>query len=79
MPRPKPTDRPRAGAAPTGYPERLLTVDELAVLLQIQPNTVRAWAGAGRIRSYKFGHRTLRFRASEVLDAFAAPAGRAPS
>jgi excisionase family DNA binding protein len=78
MPRTQPTDRLRAGAATPGYPERLLTADELAALLQIQPNTVRAWAGEGRIKSYKFGHRTLRFRASEVLDAFAAPAGRAP-
>jgi excisionase family DNA binding protein len=66
---------PPAAPAKPGYPERLLTVEELAGTLRVQPTTVRAWAGAGRIRSYKFGHRTLRFRLSEVLEAFAGGGG----
>ena len=45
--------------------ERLLTVDEVAEILQINPMTVRNKALSGEIPSYKVG-RCRRFRRSEL-------------
>jgi excisionase family DNA binding protein len=46
--------------------ERLLTVDEIAKLLNVGDETVRKFVANG-MPAYKFGHRTLRFDKARVL------------
>lgn len=45
---------------------RLMTVDEIAVSLNVGDDKVRAFVQAG-MPAYKFGHRTLRFDLSRVV------------
>ena len=52
-------------AAPTPALEPLLTVDEVAGLLRLQPSTVRAYAERGSLPSVTVGNR-LRFKPSDV-------------
>jgi excisionase family DNA binding protein len=51
--------------APTS-PERLLRVDEVAAVLGIDPRTVKRLARAGELRRVVLGHRTTRYRASDL-------------
>lgn len=45
----------------------LLTVEEVAILLNIHVSTVRRWARSALIKSYKIGSRgTLRFDLADV-------------
>jgi excisionase family DNA binding protein len=60
-------------------PERLLTVDEVAAWLNINPNTLRHWRHVHRgPRSLSVGGR-VRYRPSEVEEWLEAGAKRAPS
>jgi PTS system nitrogen regulatory IIA component len=45
--------------------ERLLTIDEVAVFLHMNPMTVYAWVKDGRIPAFKIG-RVWRFRKTEI-------------
>ena len=41
----------------TEFPQKMLTVREVARLLSIHINTVRHWADIGQLPSYRFGSR----------------------
>jgi len=45
----------------------LLTVSELATALNVPTSTVHRWTSEKSIPFYKLGHRTVRYRLSEVL------------
>jgi excisionase family DNA binding protein len=45
--------------------EDLLTSDEVAYLLKIQPYTVREWAKEGRLKGRKYG-RMWRFKREDI-------------
>ena len=49
--------------------KRLLTPEDVAERLGVQPATVRAWARDGRIESFKISGRLMRFLPAAV-DAF---------
>ncbi|MEE9248528.1 MAG: helix-turn-helix domain-containing protein [Dehalococcoidia bacterium] len=54
-------------SAPTGRGEQMLTVNEVARLLRVHPNSVRRWANQGLIRAYRIGVRgDRRFRPDDV-------------
>lgn len=48
-----------------GEGERLLTVNDVAALLQLRPSTIYSWAQEGSIPSLKIG-RAIRFRTSDI-------------
>jgi len=75
--------RPAPNRLTSGPPDRLLDVQEAAVLLGLKsPRTLYKWAYAGRIPSVKIG-KLLRFRLSDLerliaageRPAFASPNG----
>ena len=48
-------------------PERMLTVSEVAEILHIHPNTVRAWSDTGLLKVYRVGYRRdRRFNPQDV-------------
>jgi excisionase family DNA binding protein len=48
-------------------PQRMLTVNEVAHLLHVHPNTVRLWSKAGTLKSYRIGkRRDYRFNLDDV-------------
>ncbi|MBI2857491.1 MAG: helix-turn-helix domain-containing protein [Chloroflexi bacterium] len=48
----------------------MLTIAQVAALLNIHPNTVRVWSNKGLLRAYRLGfRRDRRFRLQDV-DAF---------
>ncbi len=54
-------------SAPTGLGEQMLTVNEVARLLRVHPNSVRRWANQGLIMAYRIGVRgDRRFRPDDV-------------
>jgi len=55
---------------PPALPEPLLTVEEAAAVLGIQPRTLYKWAYAGRLPVVKIG-RLTRFRASTIENLIA--------
>jgi len=49
--------------------DRMLTVDEVAHLLQVHPSTVRRWEKQGQLKSYRLGSKgIIRFKRGEVFD-----------
>ena len=48
-------------------PEKMLTVEEVAGILQLNPQTVRYYARNKKIKSCKMG-RTMRFKATDIDD-----------
>jgi excisionase family DNA binding protein len=51
----------------TAAPVKMLTIEEVAELLHVEPRTVRAWCQRGELEYVKFGRKTLRFK-PEWLD-----------
>ncbi len=52
------------------YIDRMLSVNEVARLLNLHPGTVRRWEKKGQLKSYRLGPKKLiRFR-KEELDSF---------
>jgi len=50
-------------------PPRMLTVKEVASILNIHPNTVRRWVRKGLLKSYSLGPRHyLRFKQEDIVD-----------
>ena len=48
---------------------RMLTVKEVASILNIHSNTVRRWVKKGLLKSYNIGPRhNLRFKQEDILD-----------
>ncbi len=45
----------------------LIALPEGGALIGVSPHTVRGWIRQGRLPAYRFGHRTLRVRRSELL------------
>lgn len=58
---------------------KLLTAEELAVVLGVHPNTVLTGARSGLIPSLRMGPRVLRFDVDAVLKAMAAKPAAAAS
>ncbi len=50
-------------------PEPLLTVDEVATWLRVNPQTVRNWLDRGELQGVRLGSRRVRIRQSD-LDRF---------
>lgn len=50
-------------------PQKMLTVKEVASILNIHPNTVRRWEKKGLLKSYSIGPRhSIRFNQEDILD-----------
>ena len=45
--------------------ERLLTIDDVAEFLQVNPMTIYSWVRDGKIPAFKIG-KVLRFKKSEI-------------
>lgn len=54
-----------------GDPDRLWTVEEVAVYLRLKPDTIRAMARRGLFHPIKVGNR-WRFKKSEIIGQFPA-------
>ncbi len=51
------------------YIDRMLTVNDVAHLLNVHPVTVRRWEKKGQLKSYRLGpKRVIRFRKEELFD-----------
>jgi len=46
----------------------LLTIDEVASLLQVSKATIRNWMFRGLIKYYKFNNRTIRFSRKHIAE-----------
>jgi len=63
-------------------PESLLTEEQLARFLNVNPRTLTDWIQTNRIRYYRLGWRSVRFRLSDVLEFIersAVPAKETPA
>ena len=50
-------------------PQTILTVNEVAFILNIHPNTVRRWEKKGLLESYGIGpRRSVRFKREDMID-----------
>jgi excisionase family DNA binding protein len=48
-------------------PQQMLTVNEVAHLLHVHPNTIRLWSKLGTLKSYRIGkRRDYRFALADV-------------
>ena len=49
--------------------KRMLTVKEVASILNVHPNTVRRWEKKGLLKSYIIGpHHNIRFSQEDILE-----------
>lgn len=51
----------------------LLTADELAERLKVQPRTIREWTREGKIPARRLSHKVIRYRLSDVVAALEGP------
>jgi excisionase family DNA binding protein len=50
-------------------PRRMLTIRDIAFILNVHSNTVRRWEKEGLLKSYSIGPRhSLRFRQEDIID-----------
>jgi excisionase family DNA binding protein len=50
-------------------PHRMLTIRDIAFILNVHSNTVRRWEKEGLLKSYSIGPRhSLRFRQEDIID-----------
>jgi len=50
-------------------PRRMLTIKEVASILNIHPNKVRRWEKKGLLKSYIIGpHRNIRFNQEDIFE-----------
>jgi len=50
-------------------PEKMLTVSDVAHLLNVHPSTVRRWEKEGQLQSYRFGARgIIRFKREDIFN-----------
>jgi excisionase family DNA binding protein len=50
-------------------PQKMLTVKEVASILNLHSSTVRRWEKEGLLKSYRIGPRhSLRFRQEDIID-----------
>jgi len=58
-------------------PRQMLTVNEVAHLLHVHPNTIRLWSKIGTLKSYRIGkRRDYRFSLDDVETFLYKDAGR---
>jgi excisionase family DNA binding protein len=58
-------------------PRQMLTVNEVAHLLHVHPNTIRLWSKLGTLKSYRIGkRRDYRFNLDDVETFLYKDAGR---
>ena len=60
----------------TAAPVRMLIIEEVAEILQVEPRTVRTWCQQGELEFVKFGRKTLRFRPEWIDDFIERKQGR---
>jgi len=50
-------------------PEKMLTVSDVAHLLNVHPSTVRRWEKEGQLKSYRFGAKgIIRFKREDIFN-----------
>ena len=50
-------------------PERMLTVKEVASILNVHPNIIRRWENGGLLKSYSIGpRRSIRLKQEDIID-----------
>jgi len=55
--------------SPDGLLEKMLTVSDVAHLLNVHPSTVRRWEKEGQLQSYRFGAKgIIRFKREDVFN-----------
>ena len=57
-------------ATAEGYIDRMLSVNEVAYLLNVHPGTVRRWGNKGQLKSYRLGPKKIIRLRKEELDIF---------
>jgi excisionase family DNA binding protein len=50
--------------------EKLMTSQDVCDFLRISKQALHEWVIDGKIKAYKLGHRTVRFRETDVLALF---------
>ena len=62
-----------------GLSERLLSVKQVASILNVHPSTVRRWERGGLLKAYRIGpRRSVRFARSEIIDFVCEPIQEVP-
>lgn len=56
----------------------MLTISEVAQMLNVHINTVRRWSNQGALKAYRIGSRGDRRFRQEDIDSFFAKAGKGP-
>lgn len=54
--------------------ERTMSIEDVAELYEVKPNSIRRWISEGRIRAYRFGPRRIRVELAD-MEAMFVPIG----
>jgi len=53
----------------SGLPDKMLTVSDVAQMLNVHPSTVRRWEKEGQLQSYRFGAKgIIRFKREDIFN-----------